>query len=82
MIKHLYIHVTNLPYENFASKFRFKRPDGSLLGGDVIRIWPFGGASIVWPQKPLLDDDAMIASEAVFHRLIGNDEAARQLAAG
>lgn len=80
MIKNLYIHVTNLPYEDFATKFRFKRPDGSSLG--VIRIWPFDGPSIVWPQKPLLDDDAMMASEAVFRRLIGNDEAVRRLAAG
>jgi hypothetical protein len=80
MIKNLYIHVTNLPYQDFATKFRFTRPDGSSLG--VVRIWPFDGTSIVWPQKPLLDDDAMMASEAVFRRLIGNDEAARRLAAG
>jgi hypothetical protein len=80
MIKNLYIHVTNLPYENFATKFRFRRPDGSLLGGDVIRIWPFAGTSIVWPQKPLVDDDAKMASEAVFRRLIRNDDAARRLA--
>jgi len=82
MINNLFIHVTNLPYENFAEKFRFRRPDGSLLGGDVIRIWPFGGTSIVWPQKPLLDDDAILASKAVFRRLIRNDEAARRLAVG
>jgi len=80
IIKDLYIHVTNLPYENFASKFRFRRPDGSLLGSNVTRIWPFGGASIVWPPRPLLDEDAMMASEAAFLYLMRNDDAARQLA--
>lgn len=79
MIEKLFIHVTNLPYEDFATKFRFRRPNGSSLA--VVRIWPFDGTSIVWPQKPLLDDDAMMASEAVFRRLLRNDEAARRLAA-
>jgi len=78
MIQNLYIHVTNLPYENFARKFKFRRPDGSAL--PVIRIWPSDGTRVLWPQSRLLDDDAMMASEAVFRRLIDNDEEARRRA--
>lgn len=78
IIKSLYIHVTNLPYEDFATKWRFRRPGGSLLAADIIRIWPYNGASIVWPPRALDDDDAMIASEAVFRRLMRNDAAVRE----
>jgi hypothetical protein len=80
IIKNLFIHVTNLPYEDFATRWRFRRPDRSLLGGDVVRIWPFQGTSILWPQKPLLDDDAMMTSEAVLRGLKRNDDAVRRLA--
>jgi hypothetical protein len=80
MIKNLYIHVTNLPYPDFGRRWRFRRPDGLLLAGDVIRIWPLHGTSIVWPQKPLLDEDAMLTSQAVLLGLKRNDIAARRLA--
>ncbi|WP_421996975.1 hypothetical protein [Reyranella sp.] len=78
IIKDLYIHVTNLPYEGFAAKFRFRRSDGAGL--NVVRIWPYTGTSIVWPQKALQDEDAMMASEAVFRFLMRNDDAARRIA--
>ncbi len=76
IIKNLFIHVTNLPYEDFGTRFRFRRPDGSPLA--LVRLWPFAGTSIVWPQKALDDDDAMLASEAVLSRLKSNDAAVRK----
>src|SRR5260370_19324433 len=69
IIKNLFIHVVNCPLDDFPFRWTFRKPDGSLLSGDVVRIWPTSDISILWPPKALIDFDAQIAGNALIRGL-------------
>jgi hypothetical protein len=68
IVKNLFIHVVNCSLKDFPFRWTFRSPDGSLLSGDLLRIWPSRDSdpSILWPPKALADRDAQRAADALF----------------
>lgn len=76
IFKRLLIHVVYTPKRDFVSQWKFPGPNRAPLSGQIVRIWPPIGHSIVWPRKALSDSDAMAVADAI---LSGVMEIARSL---
>lgn len=65
IIKNLLIHVVKLPMDDFGISWKWRDHAGAPLRGTVLRIWPPAGQSIIWPQKALTAQEAMIVADGV-----------------
>jgi hypothetical protein len=64
-LNEILIHVVKLPYLDFAERWKWVGPRGLPISGALIRLWPPTGQSLLWPQKPITDEDALAVAEAV-----------------
>lgn len=65
IIKNILIHVVKLPLDDFSVNWRWRDHAGAPLRGNILRIWPPTGQSLLWPQKALTVREALIVADAV-----------------
>lgn len=77
ILQNLLIHVAYCRDRRLVTKWRFSGDiEGGPLRGNLFKIWPPVGYSIVWPPTPLSDQDAMVISDAILRGIM---TAARRL---
>ena len=77
VLQNLFIHVAYCRDRRLVTKWRFTANiEGGPLTGNLLKIWPPLGYSIVWPPVRLTDQDAIVISDAILHGIMA---AARRL---
>jgi len=68
VFQNLFFHVAYCRDRRFVTKWRFSgNIAGGPIRGNLYRIWPPLGHSIVWPGKVLTDQDAAVISDAILN---------------
>jgi hypothetical protein len=67
VLQNLFIHVVYCRDRRLATKWSFSgNIHGGPLQGNLFKIWPPPGYSIMWPSTPLTDQDAAVISDAIL----------------
>jgi len=71
ILQNLFIHVAYCRDRRLVTKWRFYNIASNAgrgpITGHLFKIWPPIGHGIVWPQKVLTDQDAMVISDAIIN---------------